>query len=183
VPGGALTTPTPVPKIAHLILFLDSGHRFSFSGNRRRLATQETRLQELLLSDATSLVAAAIERATTSGLAIAVAVLDGGRELKAFGRQDDAMLVTTQLAIGKAYTACSFRRPTLDLHARAWSGADLHGLETAHTPPLIFIGGGAPLMRAGTCVGAIGVSGGRPEQDHELALAVAELYQSAQLEV
>ena len=96
-----------------------------------------------------------------------MAVVDSGRELAAFGRDDDAILVTTQLAIGKAYTACSLRRSTLELNKHTWSGSDLHGLETAHDPPLVCIGGGVPLRRDERMVGAqIGVSGGKAAQDH-----------------
>ena len=91
-----------------------------------------------------------------------IAVLDGGRELKAFGRSDGAMLVTIQFAIGKAYTACSMNRTTDMLAQRTWSGGDLHGLETAHSPALVPIGGGAPLRASGQLVGAVGVSGGTP---------------------
>lgn len=110
-----------------------------------------------------------------------IAVLDGGRELKAFGRSDGAMLVTIQFAIGKAYTACSMNRTTDILAERTWSGGDLHGLETAHSPALIPIGGGAPLRPSGQLVGAVGVSGGTPAQDHELAVELAQLYEAGDL--
>ena len=110
-----------------------------------------------------------------------IAVLDGGRELKAFGRADGAMLVTIQFAIGKAYTACSMNRTTDLLAQRTWSGGDLHGLETAHSPALVPIGGGAPLRTDGQLAGAVGVSGGTPAQDHELAVELAQLYEAGGL--
>ena len=79
----------------------------------------EARLEGLRWSEAAQLVAHAIEQGREAGLSVAVAIVDGGRELKAFGRDDDAMLVTTQLAIGKAYTACSRRRSTLECSTSA----------------------------------------------------------------
>ena len=60
-------------------------------------------------------------------------------------------------------------------------GGDLHGLETAHSPALITIGGGAPLRASGQLVGAVGVSGGTPAQDHELAVELAQLYEAGDL--
>ena len=122
-----------------------------------------------------------IELGRERELSMTVAVLDGGRELKAFGRADGAMLVTIQFAIGKAYTACSMNRTTDTLAKRTWSGGDLHGLETAHSPALIPIGGGAPLRASGQLVGAVGVSGGTPVQDHELAVEIAQLYEAGNL--
>jgi uncharacterized protein GlcG (DUF336 family) len=91
------------------------------------------------------------------------------------------MLVTTQLAIGKAYTALSMNRPTAALAERTWSGADLYGLETSHIPPLVPIGGGAPLRVSGRLVGAVGVSGGTAAQDHEVATELAERYEAGAL--
>jgi len=122
-----------------------------------------------------------IELGTERQLSMTIAVLDGGRELKAFGRADGAMLVTIQFAIGKAYTACSMNRTTDTLAQRTWSGGDLHVLETAHSPALIPIGGGAPLRASGQLVGAVGVSGGTPVQDHELAVEIAQLYEAGEL--
>jgi uncharacterized protein GlcG (DUF336 family) len=130
---------------------------------------------------AQQLVNRGIELGRERQLSMTIAVLDGGRELKAFGRADGAMLVTIQFAIGKAYTACSMNRTTDTLAQRTWSGGDLHGLETAHSPALIPIGGGAPLRASGQLVGAVGVSGGTPVQDHELAVEIAQLYEAGDL--
>ena len=139
-------------------------------------------MQDVLWCDAEKIVVQAFAIARERNLAIAVAVVDHGRELKAFGRADEAMLVTIQLAIGKAYTSCSMNRPTRDLAERTWSGSDLFGLETAHVPALVAIGGGAPLRRSGQLVGAVGISGGTPEQDHELAAWIANQYEAETLE-
>lgn len=139
-------------------------------------------MEDLSWTDAREIVDRGISLAADSGLAVAVAVLDGGRELKAFGRADRAMLVTIQLAAAKAYTSCSMNRPTADLAGRTWSGSDLFGLEAVHIPPLTAIGGGAPLRHADELVGAIGVSGGTSAQDHELATQLADEYARQQTE-
>ena len=121
-------------------------------------------------------------RADHNGWVPRVVVPDGTRiNYETFGRSDGAMLVTIQFAIGKAYTACSMNRTTDILAERTWSGGDLHGLETAHSPALVPIGGGAPLRASGQLVGAVGVSGGTPAQDHELAVELAQLYEAGDL--
>jgi uncharacterized protein GlcG (DUF336 family) len=40
--------------------------------------------------------------------------------------------------------------------------------------PLLFIAGGVPIHRDGRLIGAIGVGGGAPEQDHQFATAAIE---------
>ena len=40
---------------------------------------------------------------------------------------------------------------------------------------------GAPLRASGQLVGAVGVSGGTPVQDHELAVELAQLYEAGEL--
>jgi uncharacterized protein GlcG (DUF336 family) len=139
------------------------------------------RVEGVTWDAAQRLVGRGVELGRERELSMTIAVLDGGRELKAFGRADGAMLVTIQFAIGKAYTACSMNRTTDLLAERTWSGGDLHGLETAHSPALVPIGGGAPLRSDGQLVGAVGVSGGTPIQDHELAVELARLYEAGEL--
>jgi uncharacterized protein GlcG (DUF336 family) len=131
-------------------------------------------MHDLTWTDTERLVQRAIAVADESDVAISVAILDSGRELAGFGRRETAMLVSIQLAMGKAYTACSMRRATKDLHPRTGADGDLHGLDVSHVPPLVTLGGGAPLFRGDRCVGAIGVSGGTTDQDHAIASRVAD---------
>jgi uncharacterized protein GlcG (DUF336 family) len=138
-------------------------------------------VRDVTWEEAARLVHAGIELGHERGLRMTIAVLDRGRELKAFGRADGAMLVTIQLAVGKAYTACSMNRTTDLLAERTWSGGDLHGLEIAHDPPMIAIGGGAPLHAGDELVGAVGVSGGTPVQDHELSVEISRRYEAGEL--
>lgn len=52
-------------------------------------------------------------------------------------------------------------------------GGLFHTLPTALDRPLLFIAGGVPVQRDGRLVGAIGVGGGAPAQDHSFATAAA----------
>ena len=136
-------------------------------------------MQDLTWTDTERLVKRAMEVAAEDGVAISVAVLDSGRELAGFGRHEHAMLVSIQLAQGKAYTSCSMRRATKDLHPRTGGDGDLHGLDVSHVPPLVTLAGGAALFRGERCVGAIGVSGGTTDQDHAIASKVADEFKES----
>jgi uncharacterized protein GlcG (DUF336 family) len=144
---------------------------------RHLQATIRSDVNELSWASTERIIERALREASQMELAISIAVVDSGRELIGFARQDGAMLASIQFAIGKAYTACSMRRPTMALAERTWSGADLHGLEISHGPPLVPLGGGAPLLRGGEMHGAIGVSGGTIAQDHDLAMRIAQAFE------
>jgi uncharacterized protein GlcG (DUF336 family) len=102
-----------------------------------------------------------------------VAIVDAGRELIAFARQDDALLASTEIAAGKAYTACSMKMATKDIGPLTQPGQPLYGLEHTHQRPLVTFGGGRPLESGGKIVGAVGVAGGTVDQDDEVAAAGA----------
>jgi uncharacterized protein GlcG (DUF336 family) len=102
-----------------------------------------------------------------------VAVLDAGRELVAFARQEGARLVTVELAIAKAFTARSLNTSTGDLADSTQPGGPFYGLEVALSRPLVTFAGGRPLRSGEEIVGAVGVSGGTLEQDEAISLAAA----------
>ena len=63
-------------------------------------------MADLTLRQATMIVAASLTKGReTSCAPLAVAVLDAGGHLKAFGREDGAGIVRPQIAIGKAWGA------------------------------------------------------------------------------
>ncbi|GAA2587438.1 hypothetical protein GCM10011428_63330 [Streptomyces violaceus] len=53
-------------------------------------------------------------------------------------------------------------------------GGPFHTLPTALDRPLLFIAGGVPVHREGRLIGAIGVGGGAPEQDHTFGTTAVE---------
>lgn len=116
---------------------------------------------------------AALAKATEIGSPSSVAVVDGGRELMAFARQDGVLLASTEISAGKAYTACSMKMATKDIGPLTQPGQPLYGLELTHQRPLVSFGGGRPLEAGGEVVGGVGVSGGTVDQDDEIAAAAA----------
>jgi uncharacterized protein GlcG (DUF336 family) len=128
------------------------------------------------LSAAQAVVEAAKKKADEIGVPMDIAVVDGGNNLTAFARMDGAWLGSIDIAQNKAYTARSFDMSTKDLAPLAQPNQPLYGIEASNQGRLIVFAGGIPLEADGKVVGAIGVSGGSVEQDHEVAEAGAAAF-------
>ena len=131
----------------------------------------QARRTSILLDEAQGVIQAALEKAEEIGQPMNVAVVDNGRNLKAFARMEDAWLGSVDIAIDKAFTSASFLMPTQDLAEMTQPGQPLYGLETTNNGRVVNFAGGIPLMRDGEVAGAVGVSGGTVEQDQEVAEA------------
>lgn len=127
----------------------------------------------LSLEQARRVLDAAIAKAEELGSPSSIAVVDAGRELVAFARQDGALLASTEISQNKAYTARSLNMATKDVGPLTQPGQPLFGLETTHQRPLVSFGGGRPLAVGDEIVGAVGVAGGTVDQDDEVASAGA----------
>ncbi|HEY7122285.1 MAG TPA: heme-binding protein [Solirubrobacterales bacterium] len=123
------------------------------------------------LSSAQAVVDAAVKKADEIGVPMDIAVVDAGNNLTAFARMDGAWLGSIDIAQNKAYTARSFDMSTKDLAPLAQPNQPLYGIEASNQGQLIVFAGGIPLMNGDDVVGAIGVSGGSVEEDHEVAEA------------
>lgn len=92
------------------------------------------------------------------GFQVAVAVVDRMGQPQVLLRDRFAGPHTIDMAIGKAWTAASFRRNTGELASETQAGRPMSGIRDL--PRVIAAGGGVPIDEAGTLFGAIGVSGG-----------------------
>lgn len=128
----------------------------------------------LTVQDAEALIEAARTAAEEAGVTVAVTVLDAGGHLLAFRRDDRAVLIAGETSTRKAYTALQLNAPTADLVDAVQPGGLFHTLPTALDRPLLFIAGGVPVHRGGRLIGAIGVGGGAPDQDHGFATVAVE---------
>jgi uncharacterized protein GlcG (DUF336 family) len=127
---------------------------------------------DITTEQAQAVLAAALADATARDLAMNVAVVDAGGNLKAFTRQDGAWLGSIDIAIKKARTARLFDMPTGALGELSQPGGPLFNIEVSNGG-LITFPGGIPLTVGGTVIGAVGVSGSTVEDDHAVALAGA----------
>src|SRR6267143_6321690 len=122
----------------------------------------------LSLNEANDVIEKAHARAAQLGIKVTVAVVDEGGHLIALSRMDGALPLSPQLAEAKAVGAAMFLR---DGAALAQMAQDRPGFFSAADRlvrvPLIPGLGSVPIKHDGKVIGAIGVSGGRPEQDLE----------------
>ena len=123
------------------------------------------------LSSAQAAVDAAVAKADEIGVPMNIAVVDAGNNLTAFARMDGAWLGSIDIAQNKAYTARSFDMSTKDLAPLCQPNQPLFGIHASNQGRLIVFAGGIPLTSGEDVVGAVGVSGGSVEEDHEVAEA------------
>jgi uncharacterized protein GlcG (DUF336 family) len=128
--------------------------------------------ETITLEEAQTIIAAAQQKAEEIGQPMNIAIVDNGRQLKAFARMEDAWLGSIDISIDKAFTAASFPDfQTKDLADVTQPGQPLYGLETTNGGRVVNFAGGIALMRGDDVAGAIGVSGGTVDQDQEVAEA------------
>ena len=133
----------------------------------RSASAQFQEKKALTLTAAKKMAAAAEAEAVKNKWTMVIAVLDDGGHLIYLEHMDGAQIGSIEVAQGKARTAVRFRRPSKffeDALAANHFGVITLGDITA-------IRGGLPIMVDGQAVGAIGVSGGDPEQDEKCAEA------------
>ena len=128
-------------------------------------------MSSVTLTQAESVLAAAKKKAQEIGVPMNIAVVDAGNNLTAFARQDGAWLGSIAIAQDKAFTARAFDAATHDLYEKTQPGGSLYGIGVSNDGRVITFPGGVPLTDGDDVVGAIGVSGGSVEQDHEVAEA------------
>ena len=123
------------------------------------------------LTQAQAIVEAARAKADEIDVPMNIAVVDAGNNLTAFVRMDGAWLGSIDIAQNKAYTARAFDMSTKDLAPLCQPNQPLFGINASNQGRLIIFAGGIPLESGGDLIGAVGVSGGSVEQDHEVAEA------------
>lgn len=125
-------------------------------------------MTDITLQQAERVLTAALAEATNRGLAMNVAIVDAGGNLKAFSRQDGAWLGSIDISIKKARTARYFDMPTGTIGSLSQPGGPLFNIEVSNGG-LVTFPGGLPITIDGAVVGAIGVSGSAVEDDHAVA--------------
>lgn len=140
------------------------------------MTTATTTAKRVTLDSAQTIIDAARTQAQQIGVPMNIAVVDEGNNLVAFARMEDAWLGSIDIAQGKAYTARAFDMGTADLAPLAQPGQPLFGIHASNQGRLIIFPGGVPLKADGSVVGAVGASGGRPDQDQQVAEAGAAAF-------
>lgn len=119
-------------------------------------------------ADVKAIAAAAEAEATKQGWAVTVAIVDDGGHLLHLHRLDGAAPVSAHIAPAKAHSAALGRRDTKGYEDM------INGGRTAFlSAPVIdgMLEGGVPVMKDGECLGAVGVSGVKSNEDAQIAKA------------
>jgi glc operon protein GlcG len=121
----------------------------------------------ITIQTALDLLQRGVAEGARQGVAVSVAVVNPSMNLVAFAMADGAKSHSVESSRRKANTAASTRRPS------GWMGEDLAlSLPLATDLKLTNITGGFPLVFDGTVAGAVGIAGGTPEQDAQIAEAI-----------
>lgn len=115
---------------------------------------------------------AARQEATANGWKVTIAIADAGGVPLLVDRCDGAFPASYEIAVGKAKTAAQFHKPTgvLEDATNVSDGTSRTALLSA---PFILMRGGLPIFANDVCIGAVGVSGVKPNEDEQVATAAA----------
>ena len=122
----------------------------------------------LELADIKKLAAAAEAEAASHGWAVSIAVVDDGGHLLYLQRLDGAAAISAHIAPAKARTAALGRRDS-----KVYEDMINGGRQSFLSVPLLdgMLEGGVPIMKDGECLGAVGVSGVKSQEDSRVANA------------
>ena len=119
-------------------------------------------------SDVKAALEAAQAEASNNGWAnVSIAVVDEGGHLLGFLRLADATPLSARISVEKARTSALSRRESKFFEEMVKNGR--HAFLSV--PDLTLLEGGVPVIVDGQCVGAIGVSGVKSDQDAQIASA------------
>ena len=124
-------------------------------------------------AQAEAMVDAAVAEAASRRLSVSIVVVDDRGDIVAAHRMDGSNLNYFEIARRKAATSAHFRTPSKDIEAAVVGGLNGSGgfmgsmlLDNAMPRQ-----GALPLKLGDATIGAIGVSGAKPDEDEQIAAA------------
>lgn len=119
-------------------------------------------------ADAKAIAAAAEAEALKNKWAVSIAIVDAGGHLLHFARLDGAPPISAHIAPAKAHTAALGQR-----ESKVYEDVINGGRYSFLSAPALqgMLEGGVPIMKDGACLGAVGVSGVKSNEDAQIAKA------------
>ena len=119
-------------------------------------------------ADVKAIATAAEAEALKNNWAVTIAIVDDGGHLLALQRLDGAAPVSSHIAPAKAHTAALGRRET-----KVYEDVINGGRTSFLSAPEIkgMLEGGVAIIKDGQCIGAVGVSGVKSNEDAQIAKA------------
>ena len=122
----------------------------------------------LELADLKAIAAAAEAEALKNNWAVTIAIADAGGHLLWLQRLDGAPPVSAHIAPAKAHTAAVGRRESR-IYEEVINGGRTSFLSAPGLSGMLE--GGVPILQDGQCLGAVGVSGVKSNEDAQIARA------------
>jgi glc operon protein GlcG len=154
--------------ILRQILFLTVVFLFS------KINAQVIEKKAITLELVKKIAQAAELEALKNNFTMVISVVDDGGNLVYLERMDNSQIGSIEVAIQKARTAIYFKRPTKSYEEKVVGGNNA----ILKVPNVLPFEGGLPLIVDGQYIGAIGVSGGAPQQDGSVAQAGVNILSS-----
>jgi glc operon protein GlcG len=119
-------------------------------------------------ADVKAIAAAAEAEALKNNWAVTIAIVDDGGHLLNLQRLDGAPPISSHIAPAKANTAAMGRR-----ESKVYEDVINGGRAAFLSAPYIhgMLEGGVPIVKDGQCIGAVGVSGVKSNEDAQVARA------------
>jgi glc operon protein GlcG len=124
----------------------------------------------LEVEDVQAALEAAKAEAVRNGWVVSIAIVDDGGHPLGFLRLTDAAPITAQISFGKARTSAVSRRESKFYEDVVKNGRTAF----LSVSELTTLEGGVPVIVADHCVGAVGVSGVKSDQDAQIARAAVQ---------
>ena len=120
----------------------------------------------LEFADVKTIAAAAEAEALKNNWAVTIAIVDDGVHLLHLQRLDGAAAISSHIAPAKVNTAAMGRR-----ESKVYEDIVNGGRTAFLSAPYIhgMLEGGVPIMKDGQCIGAVGVSGVKSNEDAQIA--------------
>ena len=119
-------------------------------------------------ADVKTILQAAEQEALKNHWAVTIAVVDDGGHLLGLLRLDGAPAISAHIAPAKAHTAALGRRES-KVYEEVINGGRYSFLSAPGVEGMLE--GGVPIMKDGFCLGAVGVSGVKSNEDAQIARA------------
>lgn len=122
----------------------------------------------LEFADVKAIAAAAEAEALKNNWAVSIAIVDDGGHLLSYQRLDGAAPISAHIAPAKARTAALGRRES-KVYEDMINGGRVSFLSAPDLSGMLE--GGVPIIKDGQCLGAVGVSGVKSNEDAQIAKA------------
>ena len=132
-------------------------------------------MAEVDFQTAAKLTEAVLAFARDNGMRLSVAVLDAGGHVVQVSRMDGCNFLSPDIARGKAYGAVAWKVPSAELSSRfSANAAAASGMVAISGQRIVPVQGALPIFDGARCIGAIGVSGARSNEDEDAARAAIQ---------